>query len=130
MLIELIEIFQGGFNRVRLLHAIGYRLKSFVTVTGDANDDRFVTRNSSFLDQLPGYRDFASSRRLGKYSFSPCEQLDPSTISSSVTLSPQPPTLGLRAPRSSRLPDCQSSSNSQSCWALPALSNPCPDEER
>ena len=77
MLIELIEIFQRGFNRVGLLDAAGYRLKSFVTVTSDANNDRFIMRNSSFLDEFPGYRDFGSSRRLGKNSFSPCEQLDP-----------------------------------------------------
>jgi hypothetical protein len=77
MLIELIEIFQRGFNRVGLLDAAGYRLKTFVTVTSDANNDRFITRNSSFLDEFPGYRDFGSSRRVGKNSFSPCEQFDP-----------------------------------------------------
>jgi hypothetical protein len=32
MLIELIEIFQRGFDRVGLLHAAGYRLKTFVTL--------------------------------------------------------------------------------------------------
>ena len=58
MLIELIEIFQRGFNRVGLLDAAGYHLKSFVPVTSDANNDRFITRNSSFLDKFPGYRDF------------------------------------------------------------------------
>jgi hypothetical protein len=77
MLIELIEIFQRGFNRVGLLDAAGYRLESFVTVGSDADNDRFITRNSSFLDEFPGYRDFGYSRRLGKDSFSPCEQLDP-----------------------------------------------------
>ena len=61
MLIELIEIFQRGFNRVGLLDAAGYRLKSFVTVTSDANNDRIIMRNSSFLDEFPGYRDFGSS---------------------------------------------------------------------
>ena len=61
MLIELIEIFQRGFNRVGLLDAAGYRLKSFVTVTSDANNDRMIMRNSSFLDEFPGYRDFGSS---------------------------------------------------------------------
>ena len=76
MLIELIEILQRGFNRVGLLDTAGYRLKRFVAVTSDANNDRFITRNSSFLDKFPGYRDFGSSRRLGKNSFSPCEQRD------------------------------------------------------
>ena len=63
MLIELIEIFQRGFNRVVLLDPAQCCHESFVTITGDANDNRFIPRNSSFLDELPGYRDFHSSRR-------------------------------------------------------------------
>lgn len=91
MLIELIEIFQRGFNRVGLLDAVGDRLKSFVTITSDANSNRLITRNSSFLDEFPSYGDFGSSRRLGKIPSVPASSLIPSIISSSVTLSPQPP---------------------------------------
>ena len=52
MLIQLIGTLQGGFSRVGLLDAAGYRLESFVTVTGDANNDRFITRNSSLLNEF------------------------------------------------------------------------------
>ena len=84
-------MFQRGFNRVGPLDLAHSRLESFVTVTGDANNDRFIAGNSSFLDEFPGYRNFGSSRRLGKDSFSTCEKLDPFITSLSVTLSPQPP---------------------------------------
>ena len=40
MLIELIEIFQRGFNRVVLLDPAQCCHESFVTITGDANDNR------------------------------------------------------------------------------------------
>ena len=50
--------------------------QGFVAIAGDADDDRFVTRNSSLLDQFLGHGDFGAAGGFGEDPFGAREQLD------------------------------------------------------
>src|SRR6266508_5153868 len=73
---QLVKILLRCVNRKRLLYASGDGFQSLVSITRNADDDRFVTRDLPIFDKFLGDGNLGSASGLREDAFGLSEQLD------------------------------------------------------